>query len=66
MSEAEHEYGITPIAGPRDGILPGRRSALPTASSRNSGWRNIRKLGTPDSVLFDVKYLFPRRRPTDA
>ena len=59
VSEAEHEYGITPIAGPQDGIYQAVVLAVAHRQFAELGLENIRKLGTPDSVLFDVKYLFP-------
>ncbi len=61
-AEAEHEYGITPIAEPE----PGRYDAIILAVAHDQfkqlGIEGIRKLGRPDAVLYDVKSLFPREQ----
>ena len=57
--EAQHEYGIEPIPA----LEPGRYDAIILAVAhrqfREMGIEQIRALGKPDSVLFDVKYLLP-------
>ncbi|MCC8998972.1 MAG: Vi polysaccharide biosynthesis UDP-N-acetylglucosamine C-6 dehydrogenase TviB [Candidatus Contendobacter sp.] len=57
--EAQHEYGIEPIPA----LEPGRYDAVILAVAhrqfREMGIEQIRALGKPDSVLFDVKYLLP-------
>ena len=57
--EAQHEYGIETIPE----LIPGRYDAIILAVAhrqfREMGIAQIRALGKPDSVLFDVKYLFP-------
>lgn len=58
-AEAEHEYGITPVAE----MLPNHYDAVILAVShkqfKEMGLEKIRALGKTNSVLFDVKYLFP-------
>jgi UDP-N-acetyl-D-galactosamine dehydrogenase len=58
-AEAEHEYGITPIAE----VKPDSYDAVILAVSHKQfiamGLEQIRALGKANSVLFDVKYLFP-------
>jgi UDP-N-acetyl-D-galactosamine dehydrogenase len=57
--EAQHEYGIEPISA----LKPGRYDAVILAVAhqqfREMGVAQIRALGKPASVLFDVKYLLP-------
>ncbi|CDH45145.1 Vi polysaccharide biosynthesis UDP-N-acetylglucosamine C-6 dehydrogenase TviB [Candidatus Contendibacter odensensis] len=57
--EAQHEYGIETIPE----LIPGRYDAIILAVAhrqfREMGIAQIRALGKPASVLFDVKYLFP-------
>jgi UDP-N-acetyl-D-galactosamine dehydrogenase len=57
-AEAEHEYGITPIAEP----APGQYNALVLAVAHRQfvdlGVDGVRALGKPGAVLYDVKYLF--------
>ena len=52
-------YGIETIPE----LIPGRYDAIILAVAhrqfREMGIAQIRALGKPDSVLFDVKYLFP-------
>ncbi len=58
-AEAEHEYGITPVAE----VKPDSYDAVILAVSHKQfiamGLEQIRALGKANSVLFDVKYLFP-------
>ncbi|MCB1785988.1 MAG: Vi polysaccharide biosynthesis UDP-N-acetylglucosamine C-6 dehydrogenase TviB [Chromatiaceae bacterium] len=58
--EAEHEYGITPIAQPETGSYQAIVIAVGHHQFTELGSRKIREFGAPDAVLFDVKYLFPR------
>ena len=57
-AEAEHEYGISPIAE----LQAGRYDAIVLAVSHRQfveiGIDAIRALGAPEAVLYDVKYLF--------
>ena len=57
--EALHEYGVEPIAEPKPGHYDAIILAVAHHQFREMGVEHIRALGKPDSVLFDVKYLFP-------
>ncbi len=58
-TEAEHEYGITPVTT----LEPGKYDAIILAVAhhqfREMGVEKIRALGKPDAILFDVKYILP-------
>jgi len=58
-AEAEHEYGIQPVAG----LEPGRYDAVILAVAhhqfREMGAEAIRALGKERSVLYDVKHALP-------
>jgi len=58
--EAQHEYGITPVAK----LEPGKYDAIVLAVSHDQfkemGAAGIRAFGKPGAVLYDVKSLFPR------
>ncbi|MDX1252542.1 MAG: Vi polysaccharide biosynthesis UDP-N-acetylglucosamine C-6 dehydrogenase TviB [Gammaproteobacteria bacterium] len=58
-AEAEHEYGITPVAT----LEPGKYDAIILAVAhhqfREMGAEKIRALGKPHAILFDVKYILP-------
>jgi len=60
--EAEHEYGITPLAE----LEPGKYDAIILAVGHQQfkamGIERIRALGRPQVIVFDVKYLFPADR----
>ena len=57
--EAKHEYNIDTIAQPEPGNYDAIIIAVAHDEFREMGVAQIRALGKPDSVLFDVKYLFP-------
>ena len=57
--EALHEYGVEPIVEPKPGHYDAIILAVAHHQFREMGIERIRALGKPDSVLFDVKYLFP-------
>jgi len=59
-SEAEHEYGIRPIASPQAGVYDAVIIAVGHRQFQALGAEGIRAFGKPDSVLFDVKYVLPR------
>ena len=59
VTEAEHEYGITPIAEPVPGAYQAVVLAVAHRQFAELGIDKIRAFGAPKSVLFDVKYLFP-------
>jgi len=57
--EAQHEYGITPVAAPDDGGYEAIVVAVGHRQFGELGSQKIRAFGKDDAVLFDVKYLFP-------
>jgi UDP-N-acetyl-D-galactosamine dehydrogenase len=58
-TEARHEYGFEPIGQP----MPGQYDAIVLAVAHRQfteiGIENIRAFAKPNSVLYDVKYMFP-------
>lgn len=56
--EAEHEYGITPVAELQKGRYDAIVLAVAHEQFAQMGLENIRALGKPNAVLYDVKYLF--------
>jgi UDP-N-acetyl-D-galactosamine dehydrogenase len=59
VSEAEHEYGITPIAQPEDGVYDAMILAVSHRQFAEMGIDRLRAMGVPNAILYDVKYLFP-------
>ena len=59
-AEAEHEYGIRPIAQPAAGSYDAIVLAVAHEQFRALGAEGVRGFGKPQSVLFDVKSLLPR------
>lgn len=57
--EARHEYGIEPVIKPISGHYDAMILAVAHQQFRDMGVAQIRALGKPNSVLFDVKYIFP-------
>ena len=57
LEEAEHEYGITPIASPGGGLYDAIILAVAHHQFKNLGASAIRALGKPSSVLYDLKYV---------
>ena len=55
--EAEHEYGITPIATPEAGVYDAIVLAVAHQQFSEMGATTIRALGKPASVLYDLKYV---------
>lgn len=55
--EAQHEYGITPVAEPVTGAYDGIILAVAHNQFKSLGVANIRKLGKDEHVLYDLKYL---------
>ena len=55
--EAEHEYGITPVAQPQPGTYDGIIVAVAHHQFKSMGAAAIRALGKPNHVLYDLKYL---------
>ena len=61
--EAQHEYGITPVATPEQGAYDAIILAVAHDQFREMGPAAIRALGKPTSVLYDLKYVLD---PTDS
>lgn len=58
-AEAEHEYGITPIAAPKADEYDGLIIAVAHKQFAEMGVEQIRALGKPAHVLYDLKYVLP-------
>jgi UDP-N-acetyl-D-galactosamine dehydrogenase len=59
-SEAEHEYGITPMADPAHAAYDAVVVAVGHREFVSLGAAGIRAFGKPESVVYDVKYVLPR------
>ena len=60
-AEAEHEYGLTPIAEPEQGAYDAVIVAVGHDQFRALGAEGVRALGkAAGSVVYDVKYVLPR------
>ncbi len=57
FEEAEHEYGITPIATPEAGVYDAIVLAVAHQQFREMGAATIRALGKATAVLYDLKYV---------
>jgi UDP-N-acetyl-D-galactosamine dehydrogenase len=58
-AEAEHEYGITPIAAPEAGDYDAMIMAVAHEQFAGMGVEQVRALGKPAHVLYDLKYILP-------
>jgi UDP-N-acetyl-D-galactosamine dehydrogenase len=58
-AEAEHEYGITPIAAPKAGEYDAVIMAVAHQQFAEMGVEQIRALGKSAHVLYDLKYILP-------
>jgi UDP-N-acetyl-D-glucosamine/UDP-N-acetyl-D-galactosamine dehydrogenase len=59
-AEAQHEYGITPVAAPKVGAYNGMILAVAHTAFADMGAAAIRAFGKADSVLYDLKHILPR------
>ena len=59
-AEAEHEYGLRPVAAPEPGAYDAIIVAVGHSEFKKMGVEGIRALGKPDAVVYDVKYVLPR------
>jgi UDP-N-acetyl-D-galactosamine dehydrogenase len=60
-AEAEHEYGLRPIAKPEPGRYDAMILAVGHDQFRALGGQGVRAFGKPDaSVVYDVKHVLPR------
>lgn len=57
--EAEHEYAITPIKEPQPGEYDAVIMAVAHTQFAKMGVEQIRALGKPEHVLYDLKYTLP-------
>lgn len=59
VSEAEHEYGITPVQEPDRLTYDAVILTVAHQQFKDLGVENIRAFGKPEHVLYDLKYLLP-------
>jgi UDP-N-acetyl-D-galactosamine dehydrogenase len=59
VTEAQHEYSITPIAQPQAGAYDAVVLAVAHTQFAEMGAPGLRKLGREDHVLYDLKYILP-------
>ncbi len=60
VAEAEHEYNITPMTEkPADGQYDAIILAVSHRQFKKMGLDKIKALGKANSVIYDIKYLFP-------
>ncbi|MEP6897635.1 MAG: Vi polysaccharide biosynthesis UDP-N-acetylglucosamine C-6 dehydrogenase TviB [Rhodanobacter sp.] len=59
-AEAEHEYGINPVAEPEPGSYDAVIIAVGHRQFVALGTTGIRAFGKPSTVIYDVKYVLPR------
>ena len=57
--EAVHEYGITPVSQPAQGKYDAVILAVAHHQFAELGAEGIRKLGKPEHILYDLKYVLP-------
>ena len=57
--EAQHEYGITPVLQPEAGAYDAIIVAVAHDQFKAMGARDLRALGKPQHVLYDLKYVLP-------
>ena len=59
VEEAQHEYGITPIAQPQPGSYDGIVLAVAHQQFATMSEQDYRQLGKAQHVLYDLKYVLP-------
>ena len=60
-AEAQHEYGLSPVAAPQQGAYDAIILAVGHDQFRALGGDGVRAFGKPDgSVVYDVKHVLPR------
>jgi UDP-N-acetyl-D-galactosamine dehydrogenase len=57
--EAQHQYGVTPVAEPDKGAYDAIILAVAHDAFRNGGAAAVRAYGRVNHVLYDLKYAFP-------
>ena len=60
VAEAQHEYGLTPIDAPRQGVYDAIIVGVAHEQFKTMGAEAIRALGKPEHVVYDLKYVMPR------
>ncbi|MGJ7460577.1 Vi polysaccharide biosynthesis UDP-N-acetylglucosamine C-6 dehydrogenase TviB [Halomonas sp. MA07-2] len=60
-AEAEQEYGISPVEAPEAGAYDAIILAVAHREFRELGVEGIRAWGKPEHVLYDLKYVLPKR-----
>ena len=63
-TEAQHEYGITPISNLEDNKYDAVILAVSHSQFKEMGIETIRKLAKSQNVIYDLKYLF-KKEDTD-
>jgi UDP-N-acetyl-D-galactosamine dehydrogenase len=58
--EAEHEYGISLTANPKQGSYDGIVVAVAHKQFVELGAKGIRAFGSPNTVIFDIKHVLPK------
>jgi len=58
-AEAQHEYGLTPVAAPEAGAYDAVILAVAHEQFRQMGTAALRALGKPEHLLYDLKYVLP-------
>ena len=58
--EAEHEYGITPVAAPTRGNYDAIVVAVAHRQFLELGTSGIRAFANPNAVIFDIKHVLPK------
>jgi len=56
-AEAVHEYGLTPVDKPEEGKYDAVILAVAHNQFKTMGAAGIRKLGKPEHILYDLKYV---------
>ncbi|SIS47229.1 Vi polysaccharide biosynthesis UDP-N-acetylglucosamine C-6 dehydrogenase TviB [Neptunomonas antarctica] len=59
VTDAEHEYGITPVSTPEQGAYDAVIIAVAHQQFKAMGAEGIRSFGKPEHVLYDLKYILP-------
>ena len=60
VAEAQHEYGLTPIAKPEQGAYDAIIVGVAHEQFKAMGAEAIRALGKKEHVVYDLKYAMPR------
>ncbi|HNW64571.1 MAG TPA: Vi polysaccharide biosynthesis UDP-N-acetylglucosamine C-6 dehydrogenase TviB [Piscinibacter sp.] len=60
VAEAQHEYGLTPIEAPEQGVYDAIIVGVAHQQFKDMGAEAIRALGKPEHVVYDLKYVMPR------